>query len=439
MEQIKWLKLVCLSLLLLSWQVLAANQINSVRIWPSPGKTRVVLDLTEKPDFKHFTLSRPNRFVIDLKKTRKSIDLTKIPLKGSLIKKIRYSKPKYRGSQRVVIELNKKSSAKIFPLAPTAPYGNRLVIDFADGDSKKSVYKTTKNTTDRDIVIAIDAGHGGEDPGSIGSRGNYEKRITYQISKKLADKLNRQKGMSAVMVRTGDYYVGLNKRSEIARKAKADLLLSIHADAFTSPGPNGASVWVLSMKRANTEIGRWMEKREKHSQLLGGAAEVIKDTKNERYLAKALLDMSMDHSMETSYGLSRMLVSEMGKVTKLHKKEPQTASLAVLKSPDIPSLLIETGFISNPKEEKRLTQKDHQVKLSNAIFKAVHRFFKTNPPDGSMYAKLYRQSNHHIVRRGESLSLLAKRYNVTVSQLKRTNKLRSDILKIGQKLKIPKS
>ena len=239
------------------------------------------------------------------------------------------------------------------------------------------------------------------------------------------------------MTRTGDYYISPNKRPEIARQNKADLFISIHADAFTTPQPSGASVWVLSMGRANSELGRWMEQTERHSELLGGAAEVIQDTASERYLAQALLDMSMDHSMATSYDLSKGVIKELKKVTKLHKRSPQAASLAVLTSPDIPSILVETGFISNPREEKNLNWAKFRQQLADRIFLAVKNYFKNSPPDGTLWASVRTEKRTHRVQSGESLSLLAQRYNVRVSQIKEANNLRGDVVRIGQVLTIP--
>ena len=241
------------------------------------------------------------------------------------------------------------------------------------------------------------------------------------------------------MTRTGDYYISPNRRPQIARKHKADLFVSIHADAFTTPQPSGASVWVLSMKRANTELGRWLERTERHSELLGGAAEVIQDTANERYLAATLLDMSMDHSLTTSYDIGRDVVKELKKVTKLHKKTPQALSLAVLTSPDIPSILVETGFISNPREEKNLNWSAYRQKLAESIFAGIKRHFRDSPPDGSLWAKRRQEIRTHRVSSGESLSLLAQRYNVPVSKIKRANNLRSDVVKVGQLLTIPRT
>ncbi|MGS0728120.1 N-acetylmuramoyl-L-alanine amidase, partial [Shewanella sp. 0m-11] len=255
--------------------------------------------------------------------------------------------------------------------------------------------------------------------------------------KKVAKKINATPGMRAVMTRTGDYFVNLNKRSEIARNSKADLLISIHADAFTSPQPQGASVWVLSMRRANSEIGRWLEQKEKHSELLGGAGEIIQNTDNEQYLAMTLLDMSMDRSMAISHNIAGDVLSNLGRVTKLHKRKPESASFAVLKSPDIPSILVETGFISNPREERLLSQRDHQNNVAKAIHKGVVKYFEANPPVNSMLAS--KSSVEHKVRSGESLSVIAHRYQVSINSLKKANNLKSNSIRIGQRLIIPRA
>lgn len=415
------------------------NSINSVRIWPSPNSTRVVFDLKKAPQYSYFTLTNPNRLVIDLADMSEKVDFSKFENDSSLLKLVRYSTPKEKGSVRVVLELTKKVNPQIFSLVPTAPYGDRLVVDLVDPSPVERVVEPRMKIRSEDIIIAIDAGHGGEDPGSIGRGGTFEKNVTLNIARKLAELINKEHGMQAVMIRTGDYYITPNRRPEVAREKKADLFVSIHADAFTQPGPNGASVWVLSMGRANSELGRWMESTEKHSELLGGAAEVIQDVASERYLTQALLDMSMDHSIATSYDVSRNILSELKQMMKLHKKVPQAASLAVLTSPDIPSVLVETGFISNPKEEKNLNWSTHQQNLANAIFNGIKQHFSVTPPDGTLWASRRPASLQHRVSRGESLSVLAQRYNVTVSNIKKANNLNGDMVRIGQVLNIPQS
>ncbi|MCF2849819.1 N-acetylmuramoyl-L-alanine amidase [Pseudoalteromonas sp. ACER1] len=434
-------------LLVVSQIALAQNTINSVRVWPSPDSTRVVFDLNDKPDFSYFMLKNPARLVIDLKNTDKLDSLPAIPQKHQIVSKLRYSKPKDSKSVRFVFELARASKPVVFALLPTDPYKHRLVVDLVDKTPKAEPVVSTNTSVkkrelnqERDIVIAIDAGHGGEDPGSIGPSGTYEKDITLQIAKRLERMIDAEKGMISRMVRRSDYFVNLNTRTSIARKKKADFFVSIHADAFTSPQPNGASVWVLSLRRANSEIGKWIEDKEKHSELLGGAAGVLKDTASEKYLAQALLDMSMDHSMKTGFSVAEEVVSELRKVAKMHKKRPQAASLAVLKSPDIPSILVETGFISNPREERMLKTAQHQERLAKAIFTSIKNYYMKNPPDDSLFAKLKSQfPTKHKVRPGESLSILASRYNTSVSKLKTANNLKSNTLFIGQELDIPQS
>ncbi|WP_220758885.1 MULTISPECIES: N-acetylmuramoyl-L-alanine amidase [unclassified Shewanella] len=414
----------------------SANTLESVRIWAAPDSTRLVFDLSQSPDYSYFTLTNPYRLVVDLKKSSNKVDLNKIKNNSKLVKKVRKSSPPEKGTLRLVIDLVKPVKASLFALPPTAPYGNRLVVDLdSAGSTAKKTAVTKPKTQLRDVVIAIDAGHGGEDPGSIGPTGIYEKKLVLEISKKVAQKINATPGMRAVMTRTGDYFVNLNKRSDIARNSKADLLISIHADAFTSPQPRGASVWVLSMRRANSEIGRWLEQKEKHSELLGGAGEIIQNTDNEQYLAMTLLDMSMDRSMAISHNIAGDVLSNLGRVTKLHKHKPESASFAVLKSPDIPSILVETGFISNPKEERLLSQRDHQNNVAKAIHKGVVKYFEANPPVNSLLAS--KSSVEHKVRSGESLSVIAHRYQISISSLKKANNLKSNSLRIGQKLKIP--
>ncbi|PAJ72495.1 N-acetylmuramoyl-L-alanine amidase [Pseudoalteromonas sp. NBT06-2] len=423
--------------------VYAQNKITSVRVWPSPESTRVVFDLKDKPDYSYFILKKPLRLVVDLKNTSQKVLLPKVTNEHQLIKKIRFSKPKKKGWTRLVFEILEPVKPVIFSLAPTGPKKDRLVVDLFAINKKPKKAIVAKNrdiSGNRDIIIAVDAGHGGEDPGSIGPLGTYEKNVTLQISKRLTKLINAEKGMRAVMPRTGDYYVKNNTRTVRARKDKVDFFISIHADAFTTPIPRGASVWVLSLGRANSEIGKWIESSEKHSDLLGGAASVLKDTQNEKYLVQAVLDMKMDHSMKTGAEVAVSILSELKKVTKMHKTKPQYASLGVLKSPDIPSILVETGFISNPMEERLLKSIAHQKKLAKAVFTSLKSYFKNNPPEDSYFAKI-KQSipERHRVKSGDSLSVLAQRYGITITKLKQANKLKSNTLFIGQNLTIPRS
>lgn len=425
--------------------VAAQNKIDGVRIWPSPDNTRVVFDMQGQPEFSYFTLKNPHRLVIDLPNTSDKTDLSPTTESGSLIGKVRYSTAKNKQSARVVIELNRAAQPALFAMAPSAPHGHRLVVDLKDSapvstspaKQNKVVMDDSTSVRDRDIIVAIDAGHGGHDPGSIGPAGTYEKNITLSIAKKLEAMVNAERGMRAIMTRSGDYYISPNKRPEVARQKKADLLISIHADAFSQPQPRGGSVWVLSMRRADSELGRWLEKSERHSELLGGAAEVISDKSSERYLTETILGLSMDHSMATSHDLGNKVVEELKQVTSLHKKRPQAASFAVLTAPDIPSILVEVGFISNPQEEKNLNWSKYRERLAKAMFSATKRYFKQVPPDGTLWASEKMNNRTHKVKSGESLSLLAQRYNIKISSLKAANNLNSDVVRIGQVLSIP--
>ncbi|EKE67862.1 N-acetylmuramoyl-L-alanine amidase [Gallaecimonas xiamenensis] len=430
---------------------LFANSLDDVRVWPSDDKTRVVLDLAEAPDFSYFLLKSPERLVVDIYKTGQKV---KLPLKvddSPLISKVRNSTPKDKGSIRLVLELKQATKASLFALAPAEGNGHRLVIDLG-GDGPTGSPKGSSQASPsvkppapvpvkapaqgRDIVVAIDPGHGGHDPGSIGRHKTYEKHVTLAIAKKLQADINKVPGMSAVLTRSTDTFIEVMDRADIARQKKADILVSIHADSVNSAQPRGASVWVLNNSRAKRVIGKWVDEKDRHSELLGGAAEVLEDTKQEQYLAQALLDMSMDHSRSVGQGIGSTILKELGKVTKLHKNRPQPNSLGVLTAPDIPSVLVETGFISNPEEEKLLANGWHQGRLAGALAQALKEYFTAWPPQGTLFAQ-QGSKRVHLVSRGESLSVLASRYGTTVSAIRHANSLKSDVLWVGQKLTIP--
>lgn len=431
----------------------SANTLEGIRVWPSPNETRIVIDLNSEANYSYFTLSSPYRLVVDLKNTNVKAKLPLTVSDSKVLSKIRKSSAPSKGTTRLVFELKHSVTADIFKLSPTpgGQYGHRLVMDLphkSKGSSKPVQSKPTANSKpiintqanqiigSGEIVIAIDAGHGGEDPGSIGPTRKYEKHATLAISKKVVAQINAQPGMKAILTRSGDYFVNLNQRTELARKNKAHFLVSIHADSFSSPKPRGGSVFVLNTRRANTEIGRWVEKHEKQSELLGGAGDVLSKNSKDRNVSQTILDMQFQNSTEEGYKLAVNVLSEMGKVIKLHKSKPAHASLAVLKSPDIPSILIETGFMSNPTEEKQLFQRAHQDKIARAISRAITRYFKDNPPQGTLLAAKGQQQKHKV-RSGESLSVIAKKYGTSMAKLKSANKLKSTSLAVGQVLIIP--
>ncbi|MFM2483156.1 N-acetylmuramoyl-L-alanine amidase [Celerinatantimonas sp. YJH-8] len=441
-----WL-LVLFVILLSSTAEAKPNTIDSVRVWSGSGHTRIVLDLSQSPQFSYFRLSNPHRLVIDLAETTNKVALSKVHLRGKLVGKLRRSTPPKPQDYRLVIELAQRVKPAIFPLPAAGKYGPRLVIDLPDSSpapnratpvQKKAIKDGQKLAQSlRPIIIAIDAGHGGKDTGAIGPDRIYEKNVTLPIAKRLAKLVNSEPGLKAVLIRSGDYFVPLDKRSELARESKADMLISIHADGFISPTPRGASVWVLSERRASREVNRWLDQSSQPSELLGGAGEVLKSNSSDQYLAHALLDMSMDHSMSSGYQIASDIVNRLKRVTMMHKSEPQHASLAVLKAPDIPSMLVETGFITNPSEEKLLNTAQHQQLLANAIFMGVRTYYRQHPPLGTWYANQYKQMKY-TVKSGDSLSLIAIRYGISVEAIKQSNKLSSSTLTVGQTLVIPK-
>ncbi len=441
-------RIVVFTILSLLPALVFANSLNGVRVWPSPEDTRVVMDLGAQAQYSYFSLTSPYRLVVDLKNTRLNTKLPIVVTNSPVLKRIRSSSPPDKSTYRLVFELKDKTDVQLFPLKPTpgGGYGHRLVIDFPHEDKVASsgtmatLLKPKKTLTvpkkNKDILIVIDPGHGGEDPGSIGPSHKFEKNVTIAIAKKLAARLDAIPGIRTKLTRTGDYYVSLDKRVAIARKNDAHLMISIHADAFTSSKPRGASVFVLNTRRANTEISRWIENSERQSELLGGSGTAFANNINDPNVNQTLLDLQFSHSQKEGYKLATDVISEIGKVARLHHSKPINTSLAVLRSPQIPSILIETGFISNPTEEKLLFQRSHQDKLARAITKAVVRYLKENPPEGTKFAAQAKAAVH-TVKRGESLSVIAAQHNVSVEALKKANNLRSASLAIGQKLTIP--
>ncbi|MDT0596193.1 N-acetylmuramoyl-L-alanine amidase [Glaciecola petra] len=418
----------------------ADNSIEQVRFSDTSDTARIVLEFKSEPKYSYFSLQNPHRMVLDLQGVERKFDFSTVTISGNKIKRLRHSTPKSSNDTRMVIEANKKLNPRVFILNPTEGFSYRLVVELVDPDPVPvSPINNSGPNRDQDIIVIIDAGHGGNDPGSIGPEGTYEKHITLSISKKLDKLIDAQPGMRGVMTRESDYYISPNDRPKVAARENADLLVSIHADAFTTPQPKGGSVWVLSKGRADTELGRLLEQTERSSELLGAAADVIGDRDTERYFAETIFNMSMDLSRALSYELSHELIKDMKQVTSMHKKTPQSASLAVLTAPETPSVLIEVGFISNPQEEKNLNWEKHRQRLAEAIFRSIKRYFKKTPPDGTLWAKWKNEAPAiHKVTRGESLSLLAQRYGVSVKELKDANGLRSDLVRIGQELTIPK-
>lgn len=447
-------------------EAFAATQVKSMRLWRAPDNTRLVFDLSGPVEHGVFTLTAPDRLVIDINGATLAAPLT-ASTSNTPITSVR-SAQRTPTDLRVVVDLNKAVTPKSFTLAPNAQYGNRLVVDLYDQEAdavaatapptpaataptppavpvtpaQPAIKLTPVPSGKRDIVIAIDAGHGGEDPGASGSRGQHEKDIVLQIAKELQRQINNEKGFRAELTRTGDYFIPLRKRTEIARKKGADLFISIHADAAPSTAAFGASVFALSDRGATSETARWLADSENRSDLIGGAGNVSLDDKD-RMLAGVLLDLSMTASLSSSLNVGQKVLGNIGRVTSLHKRRVEQAGFMVLKSPDIPSILVETGFISNANEASKLATASHQQSLARSINSGVKQFFQQNPPPGTYIAwlrdtgKIAQGPREHTVRPGETLAMIAVRYQVSVAALRSSNSLKTDELKVGQNLDIP--
>jgi N-acetylmuramoyl-L-alanine amidase len=324
-------------------------------------------------------------------------------------------------------------------LKPNKQYGHRLVIDMESKQDVKPAVKVTapvrgdKNKAGRDLIVAIDAGHGGEDPGAKGPSGVLEKTVVLAIARKLAQKVDAEPGMKAVLIRTGDYYIGLRKRIHKAREARADLFVSIHADAFNDPKVRGSSVYTLSQRGASSEAAHWLAEKENSADLVGGIGLDDKDD----LLASVLLDLSMSATMQASREAADDVLKQLRGLGKTHKRRVQYAGFQVLKAPDIPSMLVETAFISNPGEEARLRDPKHQTRLAEALLKGIRHYFRTYPPSGTWMAQ--NTQRKHVIARGDTLSMIAKQYRVSLKKLRTANKLSSDRIRIGQVLSIPES
>ncbi len=355
----------------------AAKQtaLTGVRVAASnPDHTRIVFDLSGRIEHDLFTLADPNRVVIDLQNVRKSTALVSEDNQTPILKGIR-SAVRQSNDLRVVLDLKNKVRPRSFMLPPSDQKGHRLVIDMHQTELSPTPIKTSREQRQQkkeQIVIAIDPGHGGKDPGAVGRKGTREKDVTLALAKKLKKIINSKPGYKAVLTRESDRFVVLRKRVETARKHQADLFISLHADAFKSPRVEGASVYALSLNGATSEAARWLAEKENAADLIGGISLDDKD----QLIASVLLDLSQTATIQDSLELGSDILGHLGKVGKLNKREVQQAGFAVLKAPDMPSILIETAFISNPNEERRLKSAKHQQKIANAIFKGVHAHVK---------------------------------------------------------------
>ena len=380
-----WVLQIVGTTLLSTWLLPAhAVDVRAIRLWSGPESTRVVLDLSGSAQHSLQVLKNPDRVVLDVPGARLAIGARAAPAGTGAVKRLRLAS-RAAGELRIVLDLARPAHAKSFLAAPNDRYGYRLVVDLGANQSMDTPVKAEHAPPNaRDLVIAIDAGHGGEDPGAIGKHGTREKDVVLAIARDLALKINAEPGMKAVFTRNGDYFVPLRDRMRRARGQQADLFVSVHADSIRDRRVDGSSVYILSQRGATDEASRWLAARENASDLIGG---VSLDDKDE-VLASVLLDLSQSASLRASQVAAERVLRQLNRVGEVRKPQVQQARFMVLKSPDIPSMLVETAYISNPQEELRLREKAHQAKLAAAIQQGVHDYFYANPPAGTRIAQL---------------------------------------------------
>lgn len=411
-------------------------EVESVRLSQAQNHARVVFDLSGPADHTLLSLQRPERVVVDIRNVRLGQAVTQPESVDPLVRGIRAA-PRNRRDLRVVLDLREPVRPKSFLLTPTADYGHRLVVDLharggGEITGQRPIAKATLASPSkfRDVVIAIDAGHGGKDPGARGQGGTLEKHVVLAISRHLARMIGEQRGMRAVMVRRDDYYVGLRRRMQIARDANADLFISIHADAYRHARVTGSSVYVLSKNGASSEAAKWIADRENAADRVGGVSIDDKDD----LLVSVLLDLSQTVTLSASVDAATHVLRELEKLGAPHKQQVQRAGFMVLKSPDIPSILVETGFISNPHEERKLGDQRHQRELARAMLRGIRSYLTQNPPVNTLLA-----ARKHIIGEGDTLSQIAVRYQVSLDALRAANNLSGDDIHIGTVLHIPEA
>jgi N-acetylmuramoyl-L-alanine amidase len=455
-----------LLLLSLSLPLLAAApvEVKTVRIWSAPEQTRLVLDTSGDLSHKVFALANPDRLVIDVENARLQSSIPRPEGEDVVLAGLRSAS---MGGDRVrlVLDLKQAVRAKSFMMKPNDRYGHRLVVELEprrqesqpgapvaprraeesrDTTAKKPDASTAKPKSPgtaaargpKELVVAIDAGHGGEDPGAIGSDGTKEKDVVLAVARELAALVRKEPGMRPVMIRDGDYFISLGKRVEKARRQQADLFVSIHADAFQDDSVRGSSVFTLSHRGASSAAARWLADRENRSDLVGGVDLDDKDN----VLASVLLDLSQSATMEASLRAAGKVLSRLKTVGDLHKSSVQQAGFVVLKAPDVPSMLVELAFISNEDEEQRLRSAQNQQQFARALMSGIRDHFKTYRTPGNRAAQASeREARKHVISRGETLSGIADQYAVGLSDLRRINKLADDQVRTGQTLAIPDS
>ena len=378
-----------------------ATQISNARLWRSEDKLRLVFDLSGPVQYKTFSLTAPERLIIDLSGAGLSGDFSQLALKNSGITSIR-SGHFGKADTRIVLDLAAPMRLNSFLLPPQDGQGHRLVLDLTSAtQAPRQIAAEPARSVDkahpkRDIIVVVDPGHGGKDPGAIGSKGQREKDVVLSIAQLLAKRLKREKGFDVKLVRNDDFFVPLRKRVEIARKHKADMFISVHADAAPRLSASGASVYALSEGGATSATARFMAQRENDADLLG-ASSLLNLKDKDPMLAGVILDMSMNATIAASLQLGGTVLDSLSGITTLHQKRVEQAGFAVLKSPDVPSILVETGFISNRRDSQRLVTTRHQQAIADGLFQGLQRYFEKNPPANSYLAWLQETKNNRTV------------------------------------------
>ncbi|PHS73835.1 MAG: N-acetylmuramoyl-L-alanine amidase [Cycloclasticus sp.] len=411
------------------------KKVESLRFWTAPDHTRLVFGITSPVSHKVFVLDNPPRIVLDIENVTFDTELPSFSAGHKVVSLLRQA-ARNKNDLRVVIDLKETVRPKSFVLKPNADYGHRLVVDLypksqQTNNSPVAIKKASNTPQNKKWVVAIDAGHGGEDPGAKGYRGTREKTVVLAIAKKLAAQVNKQPNMKAYLVRSGDYYIGLRQRMEKARKARADLFVSIHADAFRNQQAKGSSVYVLSNRGASSEAARWLADSENAADLVGGVSLDDKDD----MLASVLLDLSQNATEDASATFAGEVLKNLKGVGHVHKKQVQRAGFMVLKSPDIPSILVETAFISNRQEEANLRSSKHQTKIATAIMRGVKAYFTQQRVPARPTTRLAKTT--YKIKRGDTLSAIAQRYQISLVSLKKANAMRTNRIRIGQVIQIP--
>jgi len=399
--------------------------VKNLRMWQAPDHTRVVFDLSGPVEYKVGVLTGPHRVYLDLPEARLAHSLPAIEDDGRFVEGVRSGQPR-PGVLRVVFNLKRAVEPRTFQLQPNDLYGHRLVVDLhgrASEDRRRTVVSAPADSDT--FIVAIDAGHGGEDPGAIGPRGTREKNVTLALARQLKKLVDRDPGMRGVLIRTSDYYISLRRRTEIARSAQANLFISIHADAFPKRSVRGSSVYTLSTDGASSEAARWLSNKENAADLIGGVSLRDKDDT----VAKVLWDLSMTKSISDSRELAADILRGLRRVGRVHRNRVEYAGFAVLKSPDMPSVLVESAFLSNPQEERLLRTESHRRKVADAIYEGIRRYYERRHPGA--------RPSVYTVKRGDTLSGIAQRYRISVNSLKRVNDMTGDTVRVGQQLRIP--